>query len=144
MNNEKDVKKAVKKILDQRGWFWWMPPANGFGKVGVSDFNALRNGVFLAIETKFGKNKPTVHQLAFLESVAASRGYGFIVNEDRLEWLTSFLDAFDRSAEAMQNNRQPTPEDGAMMLNAIKILTTELGNENATSPAVGKRSAERP
>ena len=52
-HSESDVKKYVKKILDDHGWKWWMPPANGFGQAGISDFNALRSGVFLAVETKF-------------------------------------------------------------------------------------------
>lgn len=136
MDNEKDVKREVKRILDKRDWFWWMPPANGFGRAGISDINAIKNGVFLAIETKFGKNKPTPAQRAFLESVMASRGYGFVVNENRVEWLSSFLDAFDRSADAVQKGGKPSPEDGAMMLNAIKILTTELVDEDAPAPAI--------
>lgn len=143
MQNEKDVKREVKKLLDEHGFFWWMPPANGFGMTGVSDFNAIHNGVFLAIETKFGKNKPTHRQLAFLESVTAERGYGFVVNENRIGCLASFLDAFARSTEAVQKGDKPSPEDGATMLNAIKILTSELGHENAPSPSVGQHPAAR-
>lgn len=127
MRNEKDVKKEVKKLLDKHGWFWWMPPANGFGKVGVADFNALRGGVFLAIETKFGTNKPTVHQVAFLSSVIAEDGFGFVVNEKRLDWLANWMDAFDRSAKGVSEGKQPTPEDGAIMLDAIREMTHELG-----------------
>lgn len=126
MQNEKDVKKEVKKILDKHKWFWWMPPANGFGKVGVSDFNAIRGGVFMAIETKFGKNQPTVHQRAFLSSVAAEDGFGFLVNEKNLDWLRAFMEAFDRSADNASKKVEPTPEDGAMMLNAIRELTNGL------------------
>lgn len=137
MKSEADVKKAIKKILDTRDWYWWMPPANGFGRSGISDFNALKDGVFLAVEAKFGNNKPTVMQKAFLESVMSARGYGFVVNENRLQWLESFLDAFDRSTQAVQQGGKPSPEDGAMMLNAIKILTTELGHENEAASAVG-------
>lgn len=127
MKNEKDVKKAVRNLLDRHGWFWWMPPANGFGKVGVADFNALRGGVFLAIETKFGANKPTVHQVAFLSSVIAEDGFGFVVNEKRLDWLAKWMDAFDRSADGVAKGRQPDPEDGAVMLDAIREMTHELG-----------------
>lgn len=143
MRHEGDVKREVKKLLDKHGYFWWMPPANGYGRSGISDINALRNGVFLAIETKFGKRKPTPMQLGFLESIASARGYGFVVNEKRIEWLATFLDAFDRSTEAVQQGGKPSPEDGAMMLNAIKILTTELGHEDASAPAVGQHSAAR-
>jgi hypothetical protein len=76
MRDEKGVKENVKRLLDAFDWFWWMPPANGYGKVGVSDFHAIKDGVFLAIETKFGSNKPTHHQRAFLETINAARGMG--------------------------------------------------------------------
>ena len=32
---EGDIKADVKKVLDEFGWFWWMPPANSFGKSGA-------------------------------------------------------------------------------------------------------------
>jgi len=127
LKNEKDVKKEVKKLLDKHGWFWWMPPANGFGKIGVADFNAIRGGVFLAIETKFGANVPTVHQRAFLSSIIAEDAFGFVVNEKRLDWLTIWMDAFDRSSKAISEGKQPNAEDGAAMLNAIREMTHELG-----------------
>lgn len=126
MKNEKDVKKAVKKLLDKHGWFYWMPPANGFGRIGVADFNALRGGVFLAIETKFGTNQPTVHQRAYLSSIMAEDGFGFVVNEKRLDCLAKWMDAFDKSAKDVSVGKQPTPEDGAAMLDAIREMTHEL------------------
>lgn len=127
MKNEKDVKREVKKLLEKHKWFWWMPPANGFGKVGVADFNAIRGGVFVAVETKFGKNKPTVHQCAYLNSIAYEDGFGFVVNEDRLEWFKQWMEAFDRATLAASKNEKPTAEDGATMLNAIREMTHELG-----------------
>lgn len=127
MNSEKDVKKEVKKVLDKHNWFWWMPPANGFGRVGVSDFNALRSGVFMAVETKFGKNTPTVQQKAYLSSIAAEEGFGFIVSDKNLDWFKAFMEAFDRSADHAARKVDPSPEDGATMLNAIRELTHGLG-----------------
>jgi len=126
MRIEKDVKQAVKKILEDHGWFWWMPPANGFGKIGVADFNAIRKGVFLAVETKFGKNKPTVHQTAFLSSVMAEDGFGFVVRDTTLDSFKAWMEAFDRSILAASKEEPVAPEDGAMMLNAMKVLTAEL------------------
>ena len=126
MRIEKDVKKAVKRILDEHKWFWWMPPANGFGKIGVADFNAIRAGVFLAVETKFGKNKATVHQTAFLSSVLAEDGFGFIVRDTTLDSFKAWMEAFDRSVEAQSQQRDVAPEDGSIMLNAMRVLTAEL------------------
>lgn len=133
MNNEKDVKKAVKKLLDRHDWFWWMPPANGYGTTGVSDFNALKNGVFLAIETKFGNNKPTVRQKAYSETIWAQKGIAFCVNETHLEWLEQWLKCFDNATHAVVLAGPDTRpedavniEDGAAMLNAVHMLTEML------------------
>lgn len=122
--NEKDVKAQVKKLLNDHGWFWWMPPMNGYGLTGVSDFNALRGGVFLAVETKFRYNKPTMQQKSFLESITAESAFGFVVNETNIHWLKLWFEAFDRSVEAATKNQKPTDEDGALMLEAIRELTT--------------------
>lgn len=120
--NEGDVKAEVKKIFNTHGWFWWMPPANGFGKSNV-DFNAIRGGVFVAIETKFGKNKCTPLQLGFLSSITKEDGYGFVVTEKNLDQFRAFMETFDRSAKAMMSGETIPAEDGATMLEAIRVLT---------------------
>lgn len=121
--NEKGVKDEVKKLLNQHGWFWWMTPANGYGVSGISDFCALRGGVFLAIETKFGGNKVTQLQRGYLESVLAEAGFGFEVNEKNIGWFAVWLDAFDRMAAAEAKKEKPDATDGAFILDAIQALT---------------------
>lgn len=122
---ESDVKKQVKKILDARGWFWWMPPANGYGVGGIADFNAVKNGTFLAIETKFGSNKPTALQIGFLNSIRAADGLAMVVNDKNIDWLDHFLESFEIASQAT-SNRQPVPEEhGARMLNAIAQLSNK-------------------
>lgn len=123
MRTEKDVKARVKKALDVYNYFWFSPPANGYGKAGISDILAIKDGVFMAVETKFGSNKPTALQRAFLDSIRAEHGYGFVVHDKNIEWFEAFLAAFDRSAQAIGRKEQPSPEDGATMLNAIRELT---------------------
>lgn len=120
--NEADVKRQVKKLLDKHKWFWWMPPANGFGRTGISDFNALRAGVFLAVETKFGKNKPTPMQIGFLESVQTETGMAFVVNEQNLGALEAWLTHFDNAMTAQAEQRDVDPADGAAMLDAMREL----------------------
>jgi hypothetical protein len=124
--NESDVKKEVKRILNHHKFFWWMPPANAFGKSGIADFQALRGGVFLAIETKFGYNKPTPMQLAFLNSVNAESGFAFVVDESNVDHLDRWLMLFGRSAEALSRNEKIADEDGAEMLDCLKALTEKL------------------
>ena len=121
--NEADVKKRVKKLLEQHKWFWWMPPANGFGRTGIADFNALRDGVFIAVETKFGKNKPTPMQVGFLESVQAESGMSFVVNEQNISAFQTWLAHFDNAVKAQAEERDVDPADGAAMLDAMRELS---------------------
>jgi hypothetical protein len=123
---ESDVKAEIKKLLNKHKWYWWMPPANGFGKAGVSDFNALRDGVFIVIEAKFGGNKPTALQVAYMNSIMAAGGIAFVVDEKRIEQFAGWLEAFDRSAQATAAKQKVSDEDGALMLNALRDMTCEL------------------
>lgn len=124
MKNEKDVKKKVKAIFDKHDWFWWMPPANAYGKSGTSDFHALKNHVFMVVETKFGSNKPTPLQIGFLNSIRSDEqgGYAFVVNEQNISWLDQFLESFG-VATAAQSRKEPVPEEhGSRMINALHQL----------------------
>lgn len=123
MKNEKDVKKKVKAILDKYHYFWFSPPASAYGKSGISDILAIAKGVFLAIETKFGYNKPTALQIGFLNSIRAEDGYGFVVNERNIEFLEQFLESFEIAAAAQSRREEVPQEHGARMLNAIYMLT---------------------
>lgn len=121
---ERDIKRKVKLILEKHGWFFWMTPANGYGVSGISDICAVRSGVFMVIETKFGKNKVTAMQRAFLNSIHAEQCFAFVVNDDNMVWFESFMNAFDDSASAVTRKEMPSSETGAMMLNAIRELIT--------------------
>lgn len=124
--NESHVKQDVKELLDASQWFWFMPPANGFGAAGISDFIAVKRGTFMAIETKFGSNKPTAMQVGFLNSIRAADGFAFVVNEKNLEWLAAFLESFDISVECAAKKMDVPPEHGARMLNALAELSNKL------------------
>lgn len=126
MRGEADVKKKVKQLLNKHNWFWWMPPANGFGKAGTSDFHALRAGVFVALETKFGTNKPTALQKGFLQSVKSEKGLAFVVDDSNIEQFAAWLDAFDRATAAMGRGEKVDPDDGSIMLNALIAMTEKM------------------
>lgn len=125
-HNEGSVKREVKKLLEKHGYFFWMPPANGFGRTGISDFQAIKAGVFLAIETKFGKNTTTPMQRGFLNSVLAEGGFSFVVCERRVDTLRTWLETFDRAAAASMRSEDITARDGATMLDCVQIMTEEL------------------
>lgn len=123
IKNEKGVKARVKKLLDQHKFFWWMPAANGFGTQGIADFLAVRKGVFMAVETKFGDNKPSALQRAFLDSIAAEDHFAFLVNERNLPTFERFLQLFDESVDrTAKDGKPPTDEQGAGMIDCIRHL----------------------
>ena len=91
ITNEAGVKREVRKLLDKHGWYHWMPPANAYGRSGISDFNAVKDGRFLAIETKFGSNKPTPMQVRFMDAITAHGGIAVTITEKTLDNLDHVL-----------------------------------------------------
>lgn len=123
MKSENDVKRAVKKIFDKHQWFWWAIGASAYGKGGTSDLHAIKAGVFIAVETKFGGNKATRLQVGFLTSIGAEKGYAFVVDEKNIEYLDQFLESFAIATAAASRGEQVPEEHGSRMLNCIYMLT---------------------
>lgn len=123
VTNEKDVKTICKKLLDFFGWFWWMPGANGYGTQGVHDFCCLKDGVFITVETKFGKNSATPVQRSFAKHVMANSGFSLVVNERNIDHLFWFLESFDASAARQAAGQEVDEAHGSRMLNALAALT---------------------
>lgn len=92
MTPEGRVKDAVKKLLKERGIWYFMPASNGFGKVGIPDIICCCDGKFLAIETKApGKiNNTTPNQNMRIEEIRAAKGWALVV--DDAEQVKDFLD----------------------------------------------------
>lgn len=121
---ESYVKKQVKKILDEHNYFWWMPAANGFGVSGISDFCAVKDGMFMAIETKTTSNpEPTALQKAYLRSIASCAHFAFVINETQVARFGSFLTTLDVSIKLTQQKQPIPPELGAMMSNLVLDFT---------------------
>jgi hypothetical protein len=92
MKNEGDVKKVVKNVLkDTKNCWWFMPPANGYGRSGIPDFVGHVDGHFFAIETKFGSNIPTANQTRELAEINNAGGMVWIVRETSVDmWEKEF------------------------------------------------------
>ena len=94
MKNEGDVKKEVKKLLNsypKDEMYYFMPPANGYGRSGIPDFVGNYKGNFFAIETKFGSNSPTNNQLREIEHIVQSKGKCWIVRDSSIRnWSDEF------------------------------------------------------
>jgi len=81
--NEADVKKEVKKIIKDHWYF--MPPANGYGRSGIPDFLGCAHRCTFAVETKFGNNKPTANQEREIANIRTAGGKVWVVNNKNIE-----------------------------------------------------------
>jgi hypothetical protein len=87
MKKEKDVKDVVKAVLKNTPNCWWfMPPANGFGRSGIPDFIGNVNGYFFAVETKFGKGTTTANQEREIALITQTGGQVWIVRETSIDY----------------------------------------------------------
>lgn len=87
MKKEEDVKKVVKAVLKNTPNCWWfMPPANGFGRSGIPDFVGHVNGYFFAVETKFGKGTTTANQEREIAAITQTNGQVWIVRETSVDY----------------------------------------------------------
>jgi Holliday junction resolvase len=94
MTPEGLVKKAVKKILDEAGVYYFMPAANGFGRAGIPDIICCVDGSFVAFELKAGKGKTTALQDREIADILKNGGYATVINETNvykvkevIEWM---------------------------------------------------------
>ena len=92
MKNEGDVKKIVKDVLKDADLCWWfMPPANGYGRSGIPDFVGCVDGHMFAIETKFGKGTTTANQEREISTLTRSGAKVWIVRETSVDvWIFEF------------------------------------------------------
>jgi len=95
-SNEGHVKQYIKEVCKLRGAWYVMPVMRaGMGRQGIPDFIICYRGVFLAIETKFGRNKPTAHQRRELGEIAKAGGVAQVINEQNREMLAKWFDKID-------------------------------------------------
>ena len=85
------VKAKVKAVLESEGVYFFMPPANGFGRSGIPDIVACVNGLFLAIECKAGGNKPTALQIREIETIRRNNGVAVVVDETNWDMVRELV-----------------------------------------------------
>ena len=103
MRNESDVKQRVKQILKELGAWWYMPVPSGYGVQGIPDFIVCYKGLFIAIETKYGKNKCSKWQEIRLNEIDGHNGLAMVINEESVEGfelaLMQWVDEFEARRE---------------------------------------------
>lgn len=82
--SESKVKDEVKKLLKQYGAYYFMPPANGFGRSGIPDIVACYRGQFVSIECKAPARWNNVSELQKREGckIREAGGVWRVVHDD--------------------------------------------------------------
>ena len=94
MTPEGAVKAKAKKLLTELGYYFFMPPANGFGRAGIPDIVGCKlDGRLFALECKAGKNKPTALQERELKRINDAGGIALVINEENVNNLEELLNA---------------------------------------------------
>ena len=93
---EGKLKAQVRKWLDSRGWYYYMPSQNGRGRVGIPDFICAApsmNGRLVGIETKApGKrHQTTANQDREIRDINKAGGLAIVIDDvsqlEKLEGL---------------------------------------------------------
>ena len=142
-NEQKTVKPKIRKLLDKHGWFWWATPATIYSQSGIADICAVKQGMFMAVEAKFGRNDPTPTQVAYLNSIRAEAHFAFVVRETTIDAFAQFLEYLDKSIDYAARQEIAPPDIGGPMLDAIKRMSdTEIVN-SARFKRVAEAAARR-
>lgn len=91
MTPEAKVKLQVRKVLDALNIYYFFPPANGYGRAGISDVIGCVHGHFVAIECKAGRGVLTALQERELAKINATGGFTFVANENNIDELKEKL-----------------------------------------------------
>lgn len=91
---EARVKKVVVERLKNMGAYYFYPVTGGYGGSGVPDIVACYEGMFIGIECKAGKNKPTPLQEKNLRDIDKAGGLSLVINESNMFNITDEIIGF--------------------------------------------------
>ena len=97
MTPEAKVKQQIKQILKELDLWYFMPPANGYGRSGIPDFIGCLKGRLIAIEAKAGKGKTTALQDREIQKIKDAGGFVLIVNESNIHTLKDLVTSWTSS-----------------------------------------------
>ena len=90
-SKEEHVKEDVKEIFKRFGAWYFMPIGGAFTAVGIPDFIGCFHGRFIAVETKFGRNKLSAWQERVLGLIKDAGGLALVINETNIHTLIDEL-----------------------------------------------------
>lgn len=90
---EKVFENKVKKYLKEKGC-WYLKYWGGaqFTKNGIPDLLVCCNGIFLGIELKAAKGKPSEIQLWTIEQIKKAGGYSFVLYPKDFDKFKKLID----------------------------------------------------
>ncbi len=88
---EGKVKDDIKAWLIAHGVWFFMPVPTGRGVIGIPDFICCWNGLFIAIEAKSAKGRPTPAQRGNLHDIAQAGGIALVIHS--VAELQEYFDA---------------------------------------------------
>ena len=122
---EVKVKARVRAILDALGIYYFMPPANGYGRQGIPDIIGCMDGRFVAIECKAGKGQLTELQKRELDKIMNADGLTFVAREDNLEEIKAKLqEEIAPTRKRLVITKLPAPP-GTVYKSASEIIAEE-------------------
>lgn len=94
MAAEKDLENKVKRFLKDNGcWYVKYWGGGGYTKSGIPDLLVCCEGVFLGVELKAAKGKPSELQLKHLHRIRDSGGLAILLYPKDLELFKSLIRA---------------------------------------------------
>lgn len=78
--SEKQLIQAIRQYLATLPeCFFWKEHGGQYGTAGIPDIIVCYKGVFMALEAKVGRNKPTKLQEATIAQIQHASGYAMVV-----------------------------------------------------------------
>jgi Holliday junction resolvase len=92
MTPEARVKAQVKKLLESKGVYFFMPVSNGMGRHGIPDVIACWDGKFLGVEVKAPGKRANTSALQDREINAIRLAKGLAIVVDDVSQLEELLE----------------------------------------------------
>ena len=112
MTPEAAVKKAVRKILETSGAYFFMPATHGFGGSGVFDIVACYKGHMMGIETKGTcKEAPTGLQSRNAAKAKAAGCTVLLIHKDNVAVVAETISAIEEGIQQGATGKTVWPFD---------------------------------